>query len=95
MKSFQIAASILSADMASLADQVRQAEAAGVDRFHVDVMDGHFVPSLGFRPEVVRAVRKITQFPIDVHLMVTDGNQFTKSFASAGASRLIVYAEAD
>lgn len=95
MKSFQIAASILSADMASLADQVRQAEAAGVDRFHVDVMDGHFVPSLGFSPEVVRAVRKHTQLPIDVHLMVTDGNQFTESFASAGASRLIVHAEGD
>ena len=95
MKSFQIAASILSADMASLADQVRQAEAAGVDRFHVDVMDGHFVPSLGFSPEVVRVVRRTTQLPIDVHLMVTDGNQFTKSFASAGASRLIVHAEAD
>ena len=95
MKSFQIAASILSADMASLADQVRQAEAAGVDRFHVDVMDGHFVPSLGFSPEVVRVVRRTTQLPIDVHLMVSNSHQFIEPFARAGASRLIVHAEAD
>lgn len=88
-----ISSSILSADFARLGDQVREAEAAGVDWIHVDVMDGHFVPNLTMGPFIVETVRRITQLPLDVHLMVNNPASLVQSFASAGADRLSVQVE--
>ncbi len=70
MKKIEVVPSILSADVTRLGDQVREAVAAGADRIQVDVMDGHFVPNLTFGPLVVEAVRKVTDLPIEAHLMV-------------------------
>ena len=70
MKSFVIASSILSADFTRLGEQIAEAESAGVDWIHVDVMDGHFVPNLTMGPFIIEACRRATQLPIDVHLMV-------------------------
>jgi len=91
----QISASILAADFARLGEQVRQAEAAGVDRFHFDVMDGHFVPNLSLGPMVLESLRPITRLPIEVHLMVCEPLRFLEAFARAGADYLMVHAEID
>ncbi len=89
----RLAPSILSADFAVLGAQVAAAERGGADQIHLDVMDGHFVPNLTMGPAVVRAVRRVTQLPLDVHLMVTDPDRFLEAFAEAGASILTVHAE--
>ena len=89
-----IAPSVLSADFANLADAVRQVEAAGADWIHVDVMDGHFVPNLTVGPPMVEALRKVTTLPLDVHLMMTNPDEFIKEFAEAGANYLTVHVEA-
>ena len=89
-----IAPSVLSADFASLADAVRQMEAAGADWIHVDVMDGHFVPNLTVGPPMVEALRKVTNLPLDVHLMMTNPDDFIREFAEAGANYLTVHVEA-
>jgi ribulose-phosphate 3-epimerase len=89
----KIAASILSADFARLGQQVREAEAAGVDYIHVDVMDGHFVPNMTIGPLVVKALRPITQLPLDVHLMIERPERHIPAFAQAGASILTVHVE--
>jgi ribulose-phosphate 3-epimerase len=89
----RIAPSILSADFARLADAVALVERAGADFIHVDVMDGHFVPNLTMGPAVVRALRKTTRLPLDVHLMITDPDEYIEAFAEAGAASLIVHAE--
>jgi len=94
MSTIQIAPSILSADFARLGEQVREVEAAGADRVHFDVMDGHFVPNITVGPVVLAAVRRVTALPLDVHLMVTDADRFLEDFARAGASRLIIHVEA-
>ena len=91
--SVRLAPSILSADFASLGAQVAAAERGGADQIHLDVMDGHFVPNLTIGPAVVGAVRRVTQLPLDVHLMVTDPDRFLDAFAEAGASILTVHAE--
>jgi len=91
--SVRLAPSILSADFASLGAQVAAAERGGADQIHLDVMDGHFVPNLTMGPAVVGAVRRVTQLPLDVHLMVTDPDRFLDAFAEAGASILTVHAE--
>lgn len=91
--SVKLAPSLLAADFAHLADQVREAEEAGADRLHIDVMDGHFVPNLALSPHVVRALRKVSALPIEVHLMVEDPNAFIPMFAEAGATRQIVHVE--
>jgi ribulose-phosphate 3-epimerase len=89
----KIAPSILSADVARLGEQVAEAEQAGADRIHVDVMDGHFVPNLTFGPVVVRWLRPVTRLPLEVHLMIAHPNQFLDAFAEAGADTLIVHQE--
>jgi ribulose-phosphate 3-epimerase len=90
----KISASILSADFGRLADQIREAEAAGVDWIHVDVMDGHFVPNLTIGLPVLRAVRKITTLPLDVHLMISNPHLYIKEYIDAGADWLGVQVEA-
>ncbi len=91
--SYIIAPSILSADLNNLGDQVRQAVAAGADWIHVDVMDGVFVPNISFGPSIVKAVRKVTDLPIDVHLMIVEPERHLQAFAEAGTDHLTVHYE--
>ena len=74
-----ISPSILAADFTRLGDQVREAEAAGADRIHIDVMDGHFVPNISLGPGVVQAVRKITELPLEAHLMISEPDRSAAS----------------
>lgn len=90
----EIAPSILSADFARLGEEVQACERAGVDRIHVDVMDGRFVPNITVGPLVVSAVRRVTSLPLDVHLMVVEPERYLEAFARAGASTLLVQVEA-
>ena len=90
----KIAPSILSADFARLADGIAEAEAGGADWIHVDVMDGHFVPNLTIGPPVVQAVRRVTELPLDVHLMIERPDQLVDAFIDAGANLLTVHYEA-
>lgn len=90
----KIAPSILSADFGRLADEVRLAEEAGVDFIHIDVMDGHFVPNITLGPVVIEAVRRATQLPLDVHLMIASPERYIKDFIQAGADYLTVHVEA-
>lgn len=89
----KIAPSILSADFARLGEHVREAEAAGVDWIHVDVMDGHFVPNITIGPLIVRALRPVTTLPLDVHLMIEQPERYLADFAKAGADILTVHVE--
>lgn len=93
MQRLMIAPSILSADFGRLADEVRAVAAAGADVIHVDVMDGHFVPNLTIGPLVVAAVRKVTDLPLDVHLMIDNPDQYLEAFADAGADWITVHVE--
>ena len=90
----RIAASILAADFGRLADEVKAVEDAGADWIHVDVMDGHFVPNLTIGPPVVEAIRKATNLPVDVHLMIEAPERYVGDFARAGADYLSVHQEA-
>ena len=94
MKNMMIAPSILSADFSRLGDEVRAVEAAGAEVIHVDVMDGHFVPNITIGPLVVEAVRRVTELPVDVHLMITEPDRYLKDFADAGADWITVHVEA-
>jgi ribulose-phosphate 3-epimerase len=89
----RIAPSILSADFTRLGDEVRALERAGADWVHVDVMDGRFVPNLTIGPPVVRALRKVTKLPLDVHLMIVEPERYVEEFAEAGADHLLVHVE--
>ncbi len=89
----RIAPSVLSADLARLAEQVKEVEAAGADWIHVDVMDGHFVPNLTFGAGLVEALRRITDLPLDVHLMVQRPEWYIAPFAEAGASVFTMHPE--
>ena len=92
--SIRLAPSILSANFAALGDDIRKVEEAGANIIHVDVMDGHFVPNITIGPAVVRAIKKVTKLPLDVHLMITDPDMYIPAFVEAGASMLTVHAEA-
>jgi len=88
-----LSASILSADFACLGEQISEAEAAGIDWIHVDVMDGQFVPNISMGPFIVETCRRITTLPLDVHLMIEHPDQLIDAFAEAGASRISVQIE--
>ncbi len=90
---YLISASILSSDFTRLGEQIKEAEQAGVDWIHVDVMDGHFVPNLSMGPVIVEACRRVTQLPLDVHLMVESPEILLPAFAEAGATNLTVHVE--
>ncbi len=90
---YLLSPSILSADFTQLGDQMKQAENAGADWFHIDVMDGHFVPNLSMGPAIVSACNKATDLPLDVHLMIEEPELYLKSFAAAGASTITVHIE--
>ena len=90
----RIAPSILAADFARLGEEVRAVAAAGADYLHIDVMDGHFVPNLTIGPGVVKALRRCTDLPFDVHLMIAPVDGYIEAFAEAGADILTVHPEA-
>ena len=90
----KIAPSILSADFMRLGEEIKAAEAAGIDMFHIDIMDGHFVPNMTIGPAIVEAINKITDVPLDVHLMIEDPDKYLDDFIKAGADYLAVHIEA-
>ena len=90
----KLSASILSSDFGRLAEHVREAEQAGVDWIHVDVMDGHFVPNITIGPGVTRALRRATGLPLDVHLMISNPEKYVEAFVKAGADWLGIHVEA-
>jgi ribulose-phosphate 3-epimerase len=89
-----IGPSILTADLLKLGDEIRAAEAAGVDFIHLDVMDGRFVPNISFGMPICAAIRTATSLPIDVHLMIEEPEKYIDQFAAAGANRITVHVEA-
>src|SRR5262245_9037275 len=89
----KLAPSILSADFAHLGKQVGEAEQAGADRIHVDVMDGHFVPNISMGPLVVQSLRPVTRLPLETHLMISDPDFYLEEFAEAGSDSLLVHWE--
>ncbi len=93
MTTVKLAPSILAADFACLGDQVAEAERAGADRIHVDVMDGHFVPNLSMGAVVVQSLRRVTRLPLEVHLMIFNPDFFLDEFAQAGADSFLVHWE--
>ncbi len=90
----QLAPSILAADFRNLSQQIRLVEMAGADLIHCDIMDGHFVPNLTFGPLIINAARRATELPLDVHLMITNPDNYLEDFVNAGANSIIVHQEA-
>jgi ribulose-phosphate 3-epimerase len=94
MKKVLIAPSILSADFTRLGEEIRAVEKAGADFIHIDVMDGHFVPNITIGPLAVKAARRATKLPLDVHLMIENPDRYIPDFAKAGADIITIHAEA-
>ncbi len=92
-RSIRISPSILSADFTKLGDEIRRVEEGGADMIHVDVMDGHFVPNITLGPVIVEAVRRVTDLPIDVHLMIEDPGKYAPVFIDAGATYVVFHSE--
>lgn len=94
MTNIKIAPSILSADFRKLEAEIRKVEEAGADLIHIDVMDGHFVPNITIGPAIVKACRKATKLPLDVHLMIENPDRYIPDFARAGADIITFHVEA-
>ena len=94
MKKIKISPSILSADFSQLGKEISNLEKGGADLIHVDVMDGHFVPNLTIGPPVIKALRKNTKLPFDVHLMISPVHKYIKDFADAGSDIITIHPEA-
>ena len=94
MKKIKISPSILSADFSQLGQEIRNLENSGADMIHVDVMDGHFVPNLTIGPPVIKALRKYTNIPFDVHLMINPVHKYIKDYAESGADIITIHPEA-
>ena len=93
MKKIQISPSILSADFSQLGNEIKRLEVGGADLIHVDVMDGHFVPNLTIGPPVIKALRKYTKLPFDVHLMINPVHKYIKEYAKAGSDIITIHPE--
>ena len=93
MRKCMIAPSILSADFSRLGEEIRAVEIAGADIIHIDVMDGHFVPNITIGPLIVAAARRVTDLPLDVHLMINEPDKYIPSFVAAGADWITVHVE--
>ena len=94
MEKIQISPSILSGDFSQLGNEIKKLEKAGADMIHVDVMDGHFVPNLTIGPPVIKSLRKHSNLPFDVHLMISPVHKYIKNFADAGADIITFHPEA-
>ncbi len=94
MKKIQISPSILSADFSQLGNEIIKLEKGGADMIHVDVMDGHFVPNLTIGPPIIKSLRKYTNLPFDVHLMIDPVHKYIKNYADAGADIITIHPEA-
>jgi ribulose-phosphate 3-epimerase len=94
MKKIKISPSILSADFSQLGNEIKRLEKGGADMIHVDVMDGHFVPNLTMGPPIIKALRRFTKLPFDVHLMISPVNRYIQDYADAGADIITIHPEA-
>ena len=94
MKKIKISPSILSADFSQLGNEIKRLENGGADMIHVDVMDGHFVPNLTLGPPIIKALRKYTKLPFDVHLMISPVHKYIQDYSEAGADIITIHPEA-
>ncbi len=93
MTSIKIAPSVLAADFTRLGEEIQTVEKAGIDQIHIDIMDGRFVPNISMGPFVVEAIKRVTDVPLDVHLMIVEPEKYLEAFVKAGADMLSVHVE--